>query len=86
MAKLEYDFSDSVKVIFEHSVDINGYSYLLILGRHINGGFICIPNHNIGCEYSLHEGSFGYNLEKLEKAGLSEEVARQIVEYIEGAI
>ena len=34
-----HDLTDTAKIIFEHDVQFNGYSYLVIFGRHINGGF-----------------------------------------------
>lgn len=38
----------------EISVDWNGNNYLVIYGRHINGGFFSIPNWGIGGELSSH--------------------------------
>ena len=68
-------------VLFETDLSVNGYSYLTIYGRHINGGFCCIPNWNIGCERSEPNDTF-YNTEKLVGAGLSEETANAIAKGI----
>ena len=65
--KLEHDFTKNTKVYFEHSVEINDNSYLIIFGHHINGGFIAIPNWNICCEASAHNDNsyliiFGHHI------------------------
>ncbi len=85
-AKLEKDFSDSTKIIFEHSLEIEGKSYLIIFGHHINGGFICIPSRNIGCEISDLPYRSDYNTKRLIEAGLKEKTARMIADYIEESI
>jgi hypothetical protein len=79
----ENDFTSDTKVYFEHNIAIGGYTYLVIFGRHINGGFICVPNWKWGCEASDLQYSSGYNKEKLMAAGANEEVAEQIARYIE---
>jgi len=76
-----HDLTDTAKIIFEHDVQFNGYSYLVIFGRHINGGFINIPNWNIGTKASA-EGSVLYNAEQLIKAGLEEPAAWTIAQHI----
>ena len=35
---------------FEAVIEARGYSYHIIFGSQINGGFLCIPNWNYGCE------------------------------------
>ena len=32
------DFTDEATIFFERSYDINGYSYLVLFGHHVNGG------------------------------------------------
>ena len=76
-----HDYTDTAKVIFEHEIQFNGWSYVVIFGRHINGGFINIPNWNIGTKAS-GEGSVLYNAEQLIKAGLDEPTAWTIAQHI----
>ncbi|MCR5234790.1 MAG: hypothetical protein K6E53_12940 [Lachnospiraceae bacterium] len=80
---LETDFSRSIQIFFEHNICFNGYTYLLIFGKHINGGFICIPNWKIGCEASTFAHSSGYNADKMEAAGLDRNTAEALAEYID---
>ena len=82
-AKLVRDFTASVKVEFEHDIEVNGYSYLVIFGRHINGGFIAIPNWNVCTEASAFNGDVWENTERLVKQGLPQETARAIAEHID---
>lgn len=77
--KFEKAFSSSV--MFEFSVAIQGWSYLIIFGKHINGYFCCVPDWKWGCEMAApHE--VGYNMDKLVEAGASESIAKGIVEAI----
>lgn len=76
-----HDYTATAKIIFEHDLQFNGYSYLVIFGSHINGGFINIPNWNIGTKASK-EGSIIYNAEQLTKAGLDEPTAWTIAQHI----
>ncbi|MBP3806863.1 MAG: hypothetical protein ILA13_00445 [Eubacterium sp.] len=80
---LENSFTDSVRVLFEHSIAVNGCSYLVIFGEHINGGFIAIPNWNICVEASWHSHDTFYNTERLIGAGMDSEVAEAIAEHID---
>ena len=82
-AKLEHNYTENIVVNFEHSIEIDGMSYLVIFGTHINGGFICVPNHNWGCEASDYINSAGYNAKKLIEVGASERAAKAIAEYID---
>lgn len=79
METIYKDYSDRTKIIFEHSLDINGCNYLVIYGRHVNGGFIAIPNWNICTEAG--DGVF-YNTEKLEASGLDQNTAVTIAQHI----
>ena len=76
MKELEYNITASftVKAMFEMSVDVDGSSFLVIYGRHINGGFCCIPNWQIGCEMSVPNDVF-YNSGQLMRCELNENVA-----------
>ena len=80
---IEKDYTTEAQVLFEHSLAIGGLSYLVIYGMHINGGFICIPNWNIGCEAANNEYSIDFNTDKLINAGMKEEDAREIAAYID---
>ena len=46
MAKVNWEIENffDAKCIREMSVAVNGNSYLVIFGTHINGGFCCIPS------------------------------------------
>ena len=78
---IEYDEEKKCGIFFEQSIDIGDYSYSVIYGYHINGGFIAIPNHRISCEASDYfENEF--NKSKLIQSGLSENVASKIAELI----
>ena len=68
-----------VKAITEISVDSN---FLVIFGRHINGGFIAIPNHGICVEASSEGGDTFYNEERLLAAGIGEQEAADIANAI----
>ena len=79
--KMTKDWTEEASIIFEHDITIGDCSYLVIFGRHINGGFICIPNWNIGCE-AAGDGDILYNTDKLIQCGLDIEVAGAVAEYI----
>lgn len=68
-----YKVSDT----YEISVDYDGFNFLVIFGHHINGGFIAVVNHGICCEASSHD-SINYNMERLNRAGMKKEHAREI--------
>lgn len=52
---------------YELSIDYNGFNYLIIIGEHINGWFIAIPNWNVCTEAGNPIDSY-YNCEKLSIA------------------
>jgi len=72
------------KAQFEVSFSANGSYFLVIYGKHENGGFCCIPNRNLGCEMAEPQDTF-YNYEKLRGAGLSEENAKAVAQMIKKA-
>lgn len=51
----------------ELSIDYNGFNYLVIIGKHINGWFIAIPNRNVCTEAGNPIDSY-CNREKLANA------------------
>lgn len=52
----------------ELSVDYNGFNYLVIIGKHINGWYIAIPNWNVCTEAGNPAIDNYYNREKLVNA------------------
>ncbi|MCH4890882.1 hypothetical protein EZV73_25100 [Acidaminobacter sp. JC074] len=56
----------SDKEPFEFNVSVNGSSFHILLGSHLGGNFICIPNWEIGCELASYSDTF-WNSEKLDK-------------------
>lgn len=84
-AKRNGNFTDSVQVILEHDIEANGWSFLTIYGRHINGYFIAVLNWNI-CTEAGEPDSVSYNTDKLIKAGFNEDNARAIANYLKGTL
>jgi hypothetical protein len=56
----------AISEITEFSVEWNGWSFLVISGRHINGWFIAVPNLGVCVEASSPDDIY-YNTEKLAK-------------------
>lgn len=50
----------------EISIDTHGLNFLCVIGTHINGGFVAIPNWSIAAE--LARGEQGYNTTQIETA------------------
>lgn len=76
----EYKVSD----VHEISVDYNGWSHIVIYGRHKNGWFCAIPNWRKCTEISLPEDE-GYNWDKicdlLDDSRAAEAIAAAIKEH-----
>lgn len=68
-------------VELEISVDANGYNFLVLYGKHINGGWCAIPNHGVACEMGDANDTF-YNAEALIHCGMSVRCARAIAAAI----
>ena len=70
----------------EFSVDYDGYSYLVIYGRHINGWFIAVPNWKVCVETTDPQGVF-YNAERLsgvfERPNVPHVIAMAVKEHWE---
>ena len=68
----------------EMAVDIDGLSYLVIFGKHENGGFCAIPQMGVSCELSSHDKfeATGYNAANLSRVIKSKAKARCIAEAI----
>ena len=80
---MEYVISGNyhAEALFEITVDVNGHSYLVIYGKHINGGFCCIPNWNVACEMSDPSDTF-YNAEALQRCKIPKNYAKAIANAI----
>lgn len=50
----------------EMDVEANGWSFHVLVGEHQYGRYICIPNWNIGSEYSNVDDEF-WNSERLKQ-------------------
>lgn len=64
MAEIKRRFKSNCKEI---SVEHNGNSFLIICGKHINGGYCAFPGLNVAtelCGYS-DDSSYSYNSKKL---------------------
>lgn len=67
---------------YEFSVDYQGFSYLVIFGKHVNGWFISLPRINVSCE-SADPLNVDYNRSNLvEKSKLDGDFALFIAEKI----
>ena len=66
---------------YEANRSLNENSYHLLFGRHSNGWFLCIPNHQIGVELA-HPSDHFWNQESLEHAGISTFEARAIADTL----
>lgn len=69
------------KILFETNINANGYSHLVIYGKHINGYFCCIPDWNVGCEM-VEPNDTQWNYQSLCKTGLNQSDAKIIVQEI----
>jgi hypothetical protein len=83
--KANRDFTSSCRVILEKSINANGWNFLTIYGKHVNGYFIAVINWNI-CTEAGEPGSVSYNTEKLINAGFTEENAQAIANHIKEAL
>lgn len=77
--KLETNYN--ANVLFETSVAVNGQSYLVIYGEHINGNFCCVPAYGWGCEMAEPSEVF-YNSRSLVNCGAPKDVADALAKAI----
>lgn len=70
-----------VRDTFELSLDYNGYNYLVIYGKHINGGFWAIPNHGICGEAGEPDDVF-FNAESISHRIRNKKAAEFIANMI----
>lgn len=58
-------------------IDYNGYSFGIVFGRYINGGFFSIPERGVGGELAAFDDVF-WNTESIGKILNDEQAAKQI--------
>lgn len=75
--KNTYEVSNTQEI----SVDWNGYNFLVIYGKHINGWFIAIPNWE-ACTEAGHPADDFYNTEKLSRVIDIENAPRVIAKAV----
>lgn len=51
----------------EISIDYNGFNYLIVFGKHVNGGYFAIINHGVCGELANFEDTF-WNAESIGNA------------------
>lgn len=88
MAEIKRNFKVVSK---EANIEHNGASYLVIYGKHINGGFCSFPKLNIATELSAYDGDYGYNTKKLllvfsEHSDIDSETVSELARVITDAI
>lgn len=67
MYKYEIKQDHGAYTVHEISVDWNGFNFLIIYGKHINGWFIAIPNWKV-CVEATEPTDIYYNIDKLSDA------------------
>ena len=55
--------------LIEAVINARGHRFHILTGLHIYGGWLCIPDWNIGCELSCLNDRF-WNFSSLQRAGL----------------
>lgn len=65
MAEIKRKYNCNCK---EFTVDVQGNSYLVICGKHVNGAYCAFPNLNIAAELSSFDEDIAYNEKKLRLA------------------
>lgn len=80
--KFKVERSFSAKVIFEASIAIGDYSYLMIYGKHVNGYFCSVPGWKWGCEMAA-PNEVAYNRNQLIDCGTNDYVAQALAEAIQ---
>lgn len=71
-----------VSKVREISVSFNGNLYLVIYGKHVNGGFFSIPNWQCGGELSDYNYDILWNTESINRSLKDKKAARAIAEVI----
>ena len=68
----------SAELPIEADIQANGYNYHIIVGNHINGKYICIPNWYVGSELAQLDDYF-WNQERLSEYTSLGDINAQIV-------
>lgn len=76
--KIAHICDDKVNNVHHITVEYNGYSYSVIFGRYINGGFFSIPNWGVGGELGQFCDTF-WNEESLCRVLKSKRATKVIV-------
>lgn len=75
--KITQILDDSINNVHHITVEHNGYSYNVIFGKYINGGFFSIPNWSVGGELGQFCDTF-WNTESLNRVLKSKRAAKVI--------
>lgn len=67
MERAKIDKTYKPIAVTELCISWNGYRYLVVIGRHVNGWYIAIPNWSI-CIESSHPTDSYYNSDKIGSA------------------
>lgn len=80
---MDYEIRNTYEVTKtqEFSVDWNGFNFLVIYGKHINGWFIAIPNWKISAE-ACEPSDACYNTDKLSTVFGNAEKGKAIAEAV----
>lgn len=88
MIHFKYQIGNSVKTgqisiihdsfPIEADIHANGWSFRIIVGKHKDGNYICIPNWNIGSELSGLDDTF-WNIERLKNYTTLDEPNSRII-------
>lgn len=54
--------------VMETSIEANGFSFLCLIGTHVNGGYISILTLGVCTELSHYEDGVGYNSDRIFRA------------------
>lgn len=79
--KIIRNWDKSISDMHHINVEYDGFSYSVIFGRYINGGFFSIPNWSVGGDLGDYSDTF-WNTESLYKALKKKKAARAIAEAI----
>lgn len=74
---ISYCGDESIGDVHHIRVDYNGYSFGVIFGKYVNGGFFSIPDWNVGGELAAFNDIF-WNAESMGRALKNRKAAKQI--------
>lgn len=75
--KIAHVWDSNINGVHHIDVEHNGYSYSVIFGRYINGGFFSIPNWGVGGNLGQFSDTF-WNTESLSRVLKSNKAAKAI--------